>query len=110
MWTLLCSFCRGDTKHYLSKERELFIRLTGLGVGDVDVVILNAAGVELGYNVIATGQLLFARIVNKSMRCLKSTISLITFTTNLSLMNTKPLFPAASGQFYPGRDQQKESH
>jgi len=51
----------GDTQFYLSKERELFTRLAEQGIENADVVLLNVAGVELRYNVIATGQLLFAR-------------------------------------------------
>lgn len=52
----------GNTKYYLKKEKELTLKLLELSLGkEIDVVLLNVAGIELVYKVVTGGKLLLSR-------------------------------------------------
>lgn len=53
---------RGNTKYYLKKEEELSLKLMDLDLGgEIDIVLLNVAGIELAYSVINQGMVVFYR-------------------------------------------------
>ncbi len=73
-----------EPEYFRRKENQLFLLLAEQGWGNVDLVVLNAAGAELQHKVVTMGKLLFSRTEENRIRFEENAL--------LQYFDNKPLF------------------
>lgn len=73
-----------EPEYFIRKEKDLFLFLAEQGVGSVDLLVLNVAGIELQHKVITAGKLLFSRSEDDRIRFEENAL--------LAYFDNKPLF------------------
>jgi len=83
-----------EPEYFIRKENELLL-LAEQGVGNVDILVLNVAGIELQHKIITAGKLLFSRTeadrAGFEERVLLSSMSMMRWFSNASSPDRRPL-------------------